>query len=167
MDLLEGIMTRRSVREFSEREVSGEELEKILAASSRAPSGLNNQPWRFVIVRSASTRGQLAALTRYGPIIRNASLCLAVFLDGNAVYHHVKDCQAIGACLQNMLLAAHGLGLGGVWLGEILKNGAEVRRLLEVGEDLELMAVLALGEPKGKGEETDRKRLQELVLKEW
>lgn len=53
----------------------------------------------------------------------------------------------MGACIQNMLLAAHALGLGAVWLGEILKNADGVRRLLGLSENLELMAVVALGHP--------------------
>jgi nitroreductase len=72
----------------------------------------------------------------------------------------------MGACLQNMLLASHGLGLGAVWLGEILKNGKAVQKLLAVADDLELMAVVALGHPAGQKHSSARKALPEVLLKE-
>ena len=56
-----------------------------------------------------------------------------------------KDVQAVGAYIQNMLLTIHFLGLGGIWLGEILKNKERVAELLGAGKDLELMAVVAFG----------------------
>jgi len=166
MELVEGILSRRSVREFTDEEVGAEELKKILMAGIRAPSGLNNQPWRFVVVRSPEIRRRLAELTHYGAIVIGAPLCVAVFLDRQAVYHEKKDCQAIGACLENMLLAAHGLGLGGVWLGEILKNADQVRLLLDLPESLDLMALLALGRPRFFSRETERKGVEEVLLKE-
>ena len=89
---------------------------------SWAPSGLNNQPWRFVIVRDSQLRSDLADCTKYGKIIRNAPVCIAVFMDQSKSYDRVKDLQAIGACIQNMLLSIHDLGLGAVWLGEILNK---------------------------------------------
>ena len=80
------------------------------------------------------------------------------------MYHEVKDHQAIGACLQNMLLAAHSLGLGAVWLGEILKSEKEVRNLLGLPEKLELMAVIALGWPKHRNQKSRRFPLDELIV---
>ena len=112
MELLEGLLTRRSVRAFTPEPVSREQVLEILRAGSWAPSGLNNQPWRFAIVFDAAVRGRLAQLTRYGRIIEAAPVCLAVFMDREVGYHEVKDHQSIGACIENLLLAAHGLGLG-------------------------------------------------------
>jgi nitroreductase len=82
------------------------------------------------------------------------------------MYHGVKDHQAIGACIQNMLLAAHALGLGAVWLGEILKNAEGVRTLLGLPEQMELMAVVALGRPAGKSHTSTRKAVADVLLKE-
>ncbi len=167
MELLEGIHTRRSVRKYDERPVSREQLNDILFAGTWAPSGLNNQPWRFVIVEHADARKRLAALTTYHFIIEAAPACIAVFLDRDAMYHEAKDHLAIGACIQNMLLAAHALGLGAVWLGEILKNSDKVRELMELPENLELMAVVAIGHPAaGGGGRSERRSLQELIIKE-
>jgi len=166
MEILEGILSRQSVRHFTSDAIGGDLIQKVLEAAVRAPSGLNNQPWKFVIVRDAGVRAGLAELTKYSRIIREAPVCPAVFIDRRLVYHETKDYQAIGACIQNILLAAHGLGLGGVWLGEILKNAEEARILLEVPEGNDLMAVVALGHPGHLEEKKTRKGLAEVVLRE-
>jgi nitroreductase len=167
MELIEGILSRRSVRSYRDEPVSEEDQRQILLAGSQAPSGLNNQPWRFVTVRGKALKDELSALTRYRRIVASAPLLIAVFLDRDSVYHEMKDHQGIGACIQNMLLAAHGLGLGAVWLGEILKNAGEVRSLLGVPERYDLMAVIAVGHPADtKGDRTPRLPLDQLLLKE-
>ena len=166
MDVFTGIYTRRSVRDFTNVPVENEKVQEILTAGSWAPSGLNNQPWRFVVVRSSEKRGELARLTKYSRVLEQVPLAIAVFTDRSAMYSDTKDYQAIGACLQNMLLAAHALGLGTVWLGEILKNAAAVRMSLDLPEELELMAVLAVGYPARTDQTSKRKELRELLLKE-
>jgi nitroreductase len=166
MEMLEGLLSRRSVRHFTPEAVSPEQVRRILEAGIRAPSGLNNQPWKFVIVRAQEVRRKLAELTKDTRIIREAPLCLAVFVDRSLVYHETKDYQAMGACIENMLLAAHGLGLGAVWLGEILKNAEKAGTLLEVPAGNDLMAVIALGHPDHLQERKERKSLEEVVLKE-
>ncbi len=166
MDLLEAIYTRRSIRQYTAEPVVREQLLEIIRAGTWAPSGLNNQPWRFVIVRGEEIKRELAALTRYHTVIDTAPACIAVFIDRGTMYHEAKDHQAMGACLQNMLLAAHALGLGAVWLGEILKNGPAVRSLLGLSEQFDLMAVIAVGHPAKTDRSSSRKGLSEVLLKE-
>ena len=162
--VLEAIYSRRSVRHFTDEAVDSELITEILRAGSWAPSGLNNQPWRFAVVTDRQLKGQFEPLTRYGRVIRAAACLIPVFVDKEAMYHPVKDHQAMGACIQNMLLAAHSLGLGAVWLGEILKSAQEVRSLLRLPENLELMAVVALGHPTKTDQKSSRKDLDELVV---
>jgi nitroreductase len=80
------------------------------------------------------------------------------------VYDRTKDIQAVGACIQNMLLTIHSLGLGGVWLGEILKNKEKVGELLGAGKDLELMAVVAFGHPAKRQVAGERDSLEKRVF---
>ncbi len=145
--VLAAIKNRRSVRHFSNQSVSEDLLNQILESGRWAPSGKNNQPWKFAVLKDEFIRKSLATLTHYGHVVRNAPVCIAVFLDHTHVYDRTKDVQAIGACIQNMLLTIHALGLGGVWLGEILKNRERVEELLEAQKEWELMAVIALGYP--------------------
>lgn len=147
MDVLEAIRSRRSIRRFEPRPVPDELIKEVLEAGIWAPSGMNNQPWRFVVIKDPRVREELSTLTHYSSIVKGAPVLIALFLDHRSSYDYVKDVQACGACLQNMLLAAHALGLGAVWIGEILKAKDRVREALGAPEDCELMALLALGYP--------------------
>jgi len=164
--VLDAIRERRSIRQFLDAPLAEDDLRTVLEAARWAPSGLNNQPWRFAVVRDSALREKLARQTRYGEIIRSAPVVIAVFLDLEESYDRTKDCQAVGACLQNMWLAVHALGLGGVWIGEILKKKEEVREILELPARLELMAVMAIGHPRHRHQQSERRPLGELVVKE-
>ena len=167
MNPLECIYTRRSVRSFTDQDVPQSAVLEIIKAGTWAPSGLNNQPWRFVIVKDMDIRSKMAQLTKYQRIIEAAPVCIAVFIDKDAMYNDVKDHQAMGACIQNMLLAAHAMGFGAVWLGEILKNSKEVLELLELSDNIELMAVVAIGYPTSRTQHSTRKDYKTLILKEF
>jgi nitroreductase len=164
--ILHAILQRRSVRHFSDAKVDRDLIMKALEAASWAPSGLNNQPWRFALIWDSDLREQIAGLTRYANTIRGAAVLVGVFLDRESSYDHVKDCQAIGAAVQNLLIAVHSMGLGAVWVGEILKNKDQVRTALGLPERLELMAVIAIGEPAHRNQSSHRRPLEELIVLE-
>lgn len=147
-DILTLIKTRRSIRNFLDTPPADPAVKKIIEAGRWAPSGLNNQPWRFLVIDDAATKDKLADLTRYGSIIRKAACLIVVFMDAADSYNRKKDLMATGACIQNMLLEAHSLKLGACWLGEILNRKNDVARLLGSDENTELMAVVALGYPR-------------------
>lgn len=165
--VLRAIFRRRSIRSFTRDPVDRGSVETILQAGRWAPSGLNNQPWRFMVFFAGDPRQEgLAKCTRYGSIVLSAQVLILVCIDKASMYSATKDHQSIGACLQNMLLAVHSLGLGGVWLGEILNREEQALEVLGLNkEDYGLMAVLALGHPAEEGS-SDRKPLQELLLEE-
>lgn len=163
-ELIQLMVGRRSVRRFLDAPVDRTLIYEALRAASWAPSGLNNQPWRFAILWDQNLKEGLARLTRYAATVRGAAVLVAVFLDRESTYDYVKDCQAVGACIQNFLLALCSLDLGAVWLGEILKNKEEVSRLLELPDRLELMAVIAIGHPAHRNQNSHRRPLEELVI---
>jgi len=165
MTVFEAILKRRSIRDFTPEPVSNAMLETIATAGIWAPSGLNNQPWRFVFVCSEAVREALADLTSYGHIVRGAPALIAVYLDVETMYDAVKDHQAAGACLQNMLLCTEELGLGGVWLGQILKEKEKVNEVLGLDARFDLMALLAVGHPQHHKQKYRRKPLTEFILK--
>jgi nitroreductase len=162
----DAIRNRRSIREFTGEPVSRDALYKIVSAGIWAPSGLNNQPWRFVLVRDRDTSEQLAQHTTYSHIILGAQALIVVFLDKEAMYNEVKDHQATGACIQNMLLAAEELGLGAVWLGQILQNKNKVNAVFSLNDTYELMAVLAVGHPQHRNQKSQRKPFADFILQE-
>ncbi|MGA1865717.1 MAG: nitroreductase family protein [bacterium] len=169
-EIMEIILQRRSIREFESKPVPGEMIASILEAGRWAPSGLNNQPWRFVVADDEQILFKLAYMTKYSSILLQAPTAIAIFLDKKAGYSRDKDILAIGACIENMLLQIHALGLGACWLGEILNKAKEVEGLLKTPESYELLAVIALGFPKesdNREVNRERKDLKELIFGEW
>ena len=165
-DILDAILSRRSIRDYTDKDISQETLHKIIKAGIWAPSGLNNQPWRFVIITDKDVRTQLAGQTHYSHIVLTAPCLIAVYLDRSAMYDDIKDTQSAGACIQNMLLATEALGLGAVWLGQILKNKDAVRRILDIDDSLDLMAILAIGHPSRRDQQSQRKPLSDFIIKQ-
>lgn len=164
MDIFELIKTRRSIRKFTDKPVSDELIDKIIEAGTWAPSGMNNQPWKFAVIKNKDLKTKISGLTHYSKIILGADALIAVFLDQSESYDRTKDTGAVGACIQNMLLFIHSMGLGAVWLGEILKNKEKVLELVEGSKELELMAVIALGHPAEKGGKGSRKGIDKKVF---
>jgi nitroreductase len=164
MDISNLIKQRRSIRKFGKKKITDRDINKIMDAARWAPSGMNNQPWRFSIIRTDQTRLGLSKLTKYGQIIKNAPLVILVFLSLADSYDRDKDLMAIGASIQNMLLEAHSLGLGTCWLGEILNKKKEVCQMLKLEKKLECMAAIAVGYPAEKIAKGYRKSLRELLV---
>ncbi|MBA3003227.1 MAG: nitroreductase family protein [Desulfurivibrio sp.] len=164
--ILAAIEQRRSIRDFTDEMVDTAMLHTIIQAGIWAPSGLNNQPWRFVIITDTAIRSRLAEQTHYGHIVLNAPALIGVFLDRESMYDDLKDAQSAGACIQNMLLATEAIGLGAVWLGQILKNQEKVNQILDLNENQELMAVIAIGHPSRRDQQSQRKPLAEFIVKE-
>lgn len=163
MKVEDAIRERRSIRQYTDKMPKEEDIRKILEAAIWAPSGLNNQPWKFKVIKDRDEKDGLAKFTSYGRIIKNAPLTICAFLDKGAMYNREKDTMAIGACIQNMLLQAHAVGIGSCWLGEILNKKKGVEKYLKSHSDYELMAVVTLGysEKKATG---SRKKLKNFLL---
>ncbi|TFG22222.1 MAG: nitroreductase family protein, partial [Promethearchaeota archaeon] len=113
-----------------------------------APSGMNNQPWRVHVVVHEKVKTMLAECTKYGGIIESAYVNLVIFLDLEKSYHRVKDIQAIGAFMQNLLLGVHAQpDLGAVWIGEILNQSEKINEIFKLDpKKFELMGLISIGE---------------------
>lgn len=164
IQLLNIIRSRRSIRKFKKDPVTDLIINEILESGRWAPSGMNNQPWRFVVIKDKTFKEKLSALTNYSSIVSGSDFCVAVFYNSPAGYHREKDIMSIGACIQNMLIYAHHLGIGSVWLGEILKNKDKMGELLGVNQSNEFMALISFGYPD---EEVigERLKMNEILLK--
>ncbi len=163
--VLNAIRDRRSIRKYTGDPVSDDAVRAILEAGRWAPSGMNNQPFRFLVLRKSDPRFEaLAGLTKYTHIVRGCDAMIALFLDKKATYHEQKDHQSAGGCVQSMMLAAHAMGLGTVWLGQMMNNAPQVLEALKLaGDDYEFITVLTVGHPAEPGT-ANRKPLEEYML---
>jgi nitroreductase len=117
MEALEAIHTRRSVRQFDDRPIDGAMVDRLLAAAMMAPSARNAQPWHFVVIDDRALLDRIAEINPNAEMARRARLAILVCGDLELELsggYWVVDCAA---ATQNLLLAAHALGLGAVWTG--------------------------------------------------
>ncbi|MFI3271287.1 MAG: nitroreductase [Pseudomonadota bacterium] len=164
-DIFQAIKERRSIRRYTQEAVSRDDMLTLLEAGRWAPSGLDKQPYCFMAIFRGDARQEvLSQLTHCSRIIAEAGALAVVCLDKEKMYNAMKDHQGAGACIQNILLAAHGLGLGAVWIGQIVNRADEVLAALNLDSArYELMAVVAVGHPAEEAH-VERHPLQDLLL---
>lgn len=179
MDAIESILTRRSVRDFKEKEISPNKIVDILSCAVRAPSSSNAQPWEFVLVKDQKIKdkiGYLGARSLYERKKRKlkdtkkrfekiAQAPLFIVVVCNTKKNPIFWKHDGSAATQNMLLSAHALGLGAVWLGApiaLKKHSNEIKKLLKIPKHCEIASIVALGyptkmpEPRPQGDIKDK-----------
>jgi nitroreductase len=159
MDVFEAIRTLLAVREYESRPIPDEVVARILEAGRLAGSSGNKQPWQFVVVQDPETLRQLAAALSSGPYIAGAPLAIVVVVERKRIADGSR-------AIQNMLLTAWGEGVGGNWVG--FGTMEEVKQLLGIPEELDVVAVVPFGYPAGhvgQGKKT-RKPLAEIAHRE-
>lgn len=188
MDIMEAIASRRSIRRFADAAIARRDLEAILDAGIKAPSGKNRQPWSFIVVEGSKRAEMLevfgAALQTQkaaGEDMGSAEWTLQVMAQAPAtvfVVHRaglppwmphtvpqtfvdVVDIQSSGAAIQNMLLAAQGLGIGSLWICDVFAAYGEL--LSWLGEEGELVAAVSFGYPAESPEARPRRPFSETV----
>ncbi|GBE00804.1 5,6-dimethylbenzimidazole synthase [bacterium BMS3Bbin06] len=184
MDLFETISGRRSTRRFEDRDVEEEKLKKIMDAVRQAPSWSNMQCWRFIIIRDHSLRAEISELTYVesflaplgykvnpakkgiteAPVVMIA--CADPSLSGN-LWNQPYYMTDLGIAAQNLMLAAHALGLGTVFVGVFGEE--KLKKLLAVPGDIRIVGMFPVGYPKiRKKEGPPRKELREITfLERW
>lgn len=113
-NLLDVIRKRRTVRKFTDDDVSEKQVETLLEMAMCAPSRLNRQPWHFVTIRDKELQRQLADLLRIHPYLEKAAVVIAVCGLPEASPTWLMD---VSAATENILLAATAIGLGAAWVG--------------------------------------------------
>ncbi len=171
MEFYEVMSKRRSVRKFSEKKIAPEILERVLDAGRLAPSAVNLQPWRFVIIRSPETRRALVECTRGGKQAHLGMGDLCIVACG-----HEDDCYQrqgnymksfaidVAIALDHMMLAAAAEGLGTCWIGAF--NEDAVKELLQIPNPWRVVGMTPLGYPAESPPFRGRKGMQEIVCHE-
>jgi nitroreductase len=169
MDALEALMTRRSVRAYTDEPVSDDQVRKILAAGMQAPSASNRQPWHFVVLRQRERLNALAEVLPFGKMLMQAPLGIVVCADGGLqplAGYWAQDCAA---ATQNILLACHALGLGAVWIGVYPRDErvAALRKLLSLPATLTSLCAIAIGWPAEHPAPVDRFLPDRIHKEQW
>ncbi len=149
--ILENIMTRSSVRSYTSEAVGDDQIELLLKAGMAAPSAGNKQPWELMVINDR------AILDAFPDIIKGAHMAAksqqAIVVLGSPEKalmpdYWVQDCSAV---TENILLAAHGMGLGAVWCGAYPENGSgrveKMSELLNLPEGTYALSIIVVGKP--------------------
>jgi nitroreductase len=169
MEVLEAILTCRSIRRFQDQPVSDDLVEKLLRAAMSAPSIRNSQPWQFVVITDRQILRQVPVINPYAEMAEYAPLAILICADtrlDRLPWYWPVDCAAAA---QNMLLAAHGLGLGAVWTGvwprEERMDG--FRHLLKLPTPVIAHSLIVTGHPAEQFLPEDRYRSDRVHHNGW
>ena len=174
METMEAIRTRTSVREFTDEAVPVDKITTILEAGIRAPSGGNTQPWRFIVVTDRDKMAQFDPEFHQSWVEQAPAMIVACVDPHDTWQSYDEDDQFywfdIAAAIENMLLAIHDLGLGGVWVLSCSKK--IIRRLLEIPKHWQIASIIPFGYVKpddkedkpGEANITPRKPLTEVAF---
>ena len=166
MDTLEAINTRRSIRKYKKELISDETVMDILKAADHAPSANNGKPWEFIIIRDRETLYRMSVICKHWTPLKNTNLCIVVVANlreypCSHIDFYIQDCAA---CTENLLLAAHALGLGAVWMGccPAEERMQAIREVLEIPPSIMPFSVVPMGVPD---EKTDfRKKISSVII---
>ena len=163
MEALENILNRTSIRKYTGRQISDEDLHQILEAGMAGPSCVNSRDWSFLVVRDRETLIQMAeANGKPAEPLKGAALGILVCADLSRSFQGASEYWVIDCSIavQNMILAAHALGIGSVWLGTWpqMDRVRKQQELFDLPEDIVPHSIVALGYP---AEEKERKGFYE------
>ncbi len=158
MEFFDVVKARRSVRTLTGKHIPMEDLEKIVDAGRRAPSGKNVQPCEYLIVTKKETIRQLGQVQSF---IQDAPAVIAVITDPEMSKYWLEDASA---AVENMLLAVTALGYGSCWVeGTLLPKEDWTKELLGIPKDKRLVILIPIGEPVEEGEQAVKKGLKQVL----
>lgn len=158
---IENIMTRTSIRAFTGQSVSSDTVEMLLRAGMAAPTAVNLQPWHFVAITDRAKLDEMRQANPHAKMLEQAPLAIVVCGDMNKAMEGpgrdfwIQDCSA---ATENILLAAHALGLGAVWTGghPIEERVNTLREILQLPENLIPLCAIVIGYPAENPEPKDK-----------
>ena len=169
---VENIMTRVSVRQFTGGKISDAQIDTLLRAAMAAPSAVNKQPWSFVVVTDETIIAELGKQLPYSRC-ENGAACAIVpcgdlrnTLEGAAAEYWIQD---VSAATENLLLAAHAMGLGAVWTGvyPIAERVLATQTILELPEHIIPLCVVPVGVPAEQPAVKDKYKTDNIHYNRW
>ena len=161
MEAFEAVRTLLAVRSYRDTPIPDAVVRRIIEAGRLTGSGMNRQPWHFVVVRDRTTLRRLGQIASSSPYVAEAALAIVVLIDRTKFA--VSDASR---AIQSMLLTAWADGIGSNWVG--FSNLEQAKALLDVPAGLEVFAILPFGYPThaiGRGKK-ERKPVREVAHQE-
>jgi nitroreductase len=169
METLKAILTRRSIRKYINKTIPGEYYEIMLKAAMHAPSARNRQPWHFIIIDDREILQRLSEVSPSWKMLEEAASAIVVCGDLNIEDSESFIIQDCSAATQNLLLAAHELGLGSVWLGVHPREDRllPLIEILSIPKDIVPVSMIALGKPDETRDIPERYNVERIHQNAW
>jgi nitroreductase len=158
MDAMEALMTRRSIRQYAEKPVPDSMVADLLRAAMMAPSAGNEQAWQFLVLTDRAILDSIPQIHPHCQMIKQTPVAVLVCGDLSREVHKGYWVQDCAAAIENLLLAAHAMGLGAVWTGiyPVEERVAAFRAKFELPAEIVPMALIPIGYPAEKPAHPDR-----------
>ncbi len=170
MPALDAIMTRRSVRAYTDEAVTDEQVTTLLKAAMAAPSAMNSQSWEFVVVTDKKKMEEIGKIYKYAAYAKNAPLGILTCIDVDKAKIPAYGMQNVSAATQNILLAAHAMGLGAVWTGVTPNDEEHIKAyqaLFGLPKNIVPMAYVVIGHPKSETKPSDNYTEAKVHFNNW
>jgi len=169
METFETIFNRRSIRKYTDKPITAEIRMELLKAAMYAPSARNYRSWQFIVVDDRNMLNDLSALHPYAKMLKQATLAILVCGDKSIEPEEGYNAVNCSAATQNILLAAHALGLGSVWLGVYPREARmkDISEYLKLPEHIMPMNLIALGWPDEEKTRPERYEGGKVHLNGW
>ena len=169
---IEDIMTRTSVRAYSDKAVGSEQIDTLLRAAMAAPTAGNKQPWRFVVINDKATLNAISENFHTMTMAKDAAVAVIMCgdvtatFDGDGRDYWIQD---VSAASENLLLAAHAMGLGAVWCGIYpqMSRVEQFSEMLHLPENIIPMACICIGYPTGETTPKDKWKPEYIHYDTW
>lgn len=167
--VIDALLKRRSIRRYSIKPVDKSEIRLMLKAGMYAPSAMNEQPWHFMVIDDRGLLDQIREVHPYASMLSGAALAILVCGDENLELskgYWPVDCSA---ATQNILLAAHALGLGAVWLGVYPRQERQsaINKIFELPSHIQPFSLISIGHPAEEKGIPDRFKEDRIRWNEW
>lgn len=169
MELFTALFNRRSIRKYTTEKVEQNLLVKIIECGMYAPSAVNKQPWHFIIFQNAKTIEKIIEVHPHAAMLKEASAGILVSFDKNLQHDEGYGPVDCSAATQNMLLAAHGLGLGACWVGIYPRQNRidALHKLFCLPEHVVPFSVISIGYPASAVKKVDRFLPERIHYEKW
>jgi nitroreductase len=169
MEIQEGLLTRRSIRKYTDHKINKENIDKILKAAMYAPSAMNLQAWHFIVIEDRDVLIETIKSIPYAEMLRQSAAAILVCGDSLIEKNESWLLQNCSASIQNILLSAHGLGLGSCWIAihgmeDVYKN---IQAQFKLPEHIVPVSLISLGFPDENVKAEERYRQDKIHFNKW
>lgn len=166
---MSAVFERRSIRKYTDQNITKEQVEQLLKAAFAAPSAGNRQSWQFIIVDDKDILDSITKVHPHSQMLKEAALAILVCGDTSVELYPGYFAQDCSAATENILIAATDMGLGSVWLGVYPRTDRvqDITEIFKLPEGIVPFSIISLGYPAEKKEPSNRYDENKIHFNKW